>query len=75
MSVTSYQIPDGARVLVFTCEDCGSPAHFSIGAHVMDALRTKDQSKAGRWYCGYRDGRPVCIHTKEAGDGKEEGRA
>lgn len=61
MPATSHQIPDGgARVLLFTCEDCGGPACFGVGVHLHDALSAKDQSKAGLWYCGYRDGRPVC---------------
>ena len=66
MPATSYQIPNGARVFLFWCEDCGCPAHFSTGGNLHEALRTKDQSKAGRWYCGFRDGQPICIATKEA---------
>lgn len=63
MPATSHQIPTGARVFLFTCERCGGPAHFSIGANLHEALRTKDQSKAGRWFCGYRNGQPVCTAT------------
>jgi hypothetical protein len=68
MPVASHQIaePGGARVWIFTCEGCGWPAHFSEGADPLAALRDGDVSKAGRWYCGWRDGRPVCVTTKQA---------
>ena len=67
MPVRSHQIeePGGARVFVFTCEDCGGPAHFSEGADLRAALREGDEALAGRWFCGWRDGRPACVAEKQ----------
>lgn len=61
MPAASYQIPGGSRVLMFTCDDCGAPAMFGVGCDIRAALQSGDVSRAGRWFCGQRDGRPTCI--------------
>lgn len=61
MPAASYQITGGAKVLVFTCEDCGRPAHFGIDAHILEALHTGKVERAGRWYCGRVNGTPCCV--------------
>lgn len=61
MTVQTYQIPGGSRVLLFSCDDCGAPALFGTHCNVRAALKSGDVSRAGRWFCGQRDGRPTCI--------------
>lgn len=61
MPVETYQIPGGARVLIFTC-CCGAPAHFGVDSDVRAALRTGDVTKAGTWFCGMdATGEPACV--------------
>lgn len=51
MPISSYQIPNGARVLVRTCDGCGAPnAPYGTGS-ILEAIRTKDPSKVKVW-CG-----------------------
>jgi hypothetical protein len=64
MPAASYQIPGGAKVLVFTCETCGGPAHFSEDAHILEAVHTGKVERAGRWYCGRVEGKPVCVSRR-----------
>lgn len=61
MPARTHQIPGGAKVMMFTCDDCGAPASFSIGANLREALSTGDVTKAGRWFCGWANGQPTCI--------------
>lgn len=65
MPVRSHQIPGGAKVLLFFCEGCGAPAHFSEDAHILEAVQSGKVERAGRWYCGWADGRPKCIAQDE----------
>lgn len=66
MPLRTVQIEGGTRVLVTTCEACGASAPYGEGVDLRGALRTGDVSKAGRWWCGWRDGQPGCV-----GRGKE----
>jgi len=66
MPARSYQIPGGARVLLFSCEVCGGTAHFSRGSSILAALHSGDVKRAGEWYCGWKDGEPICIHQPGA---------
>ena len=50
MPVTSFQIPNGARVLLFLCA-CGRDAMYGEHCDILAALRTGDVSKAGVWRC------------------------
>lgn len=65
MPASTFQIPGGARVLVFTCEVCNGPAHFSEDAHILEAVQTGKVERCGRWYCGRVNGRPVCVKKPE----------
>jgi hypothetical protein len=58
MAVQSYQIVNGARVLIFTCDEpgCGKPACFGEGVKLRAALATGDAKLGGKWFCA--DHRP-----------------
>jgi len=68
MPAKSYQIPGGARVLLFTCEVCGGPAHFGRDVKLLVALRTGDAKREGEWYCGRIGAEPVCIAVDQHGE-------
>lgn len=69
MPVASFQTPGpagAARVLIFTCEECGGRGHFSeAGADPLKALHAGDVKLAGRWFCGWREGRPMRVAVKQ----------
>lgn len=74
MPVRSVESSPGHRVMVETCDVCGAPAPFGEGVNMRAALRTGDASKAGRWFCGWVDGAPVCVGKGRVG-GDLSGRA
>lgn len=51
MPVKSVESSPGHRVMEYRCEICGEYACFGFGARILDALRTGDVRRAGRWYC------------------------
>jgi hypothetical protein len=61
MPARTVQPSPGHRVFEFTCDTCGGPASFGEGVNLREALRSGDVSKAGRWFCGFVEGRAVCI--------------
>lgn len=66
----TYQIPDGSRVFIFSCESCAAPAAFGFDAHIRAALAAKSKDEAvrlaGRWWCGMlSDGSGYCRATGE----------
>jgi hypothetical protein len=68
MPAATYQIPGGARVLIFTCEGCGDPAGFGYGVNILSALAATNREeairRAGRWYCArHPDGSGYCAKT------------
>jgi hypothetical protein len=63
MPVQSYQIPGGARVLIFTCDVCGKPACYGEGVNLRAAIATGNVKLAGDWRCA--------IHRPRAA-GKDE---
>ena len=59
--VATHQIPNGARVMIFTCDGCGEPAMFGESCNVLAAVHTGDVKHAGHWYCARRkDGSLYC---------------
>ena len=56
MPAQTYQIPNGSRVLLFSCESCGSPACFGFNCDVRAAMAAKTKADgtrlAGKWWCG-----------------------
>lgn len=61
MPARMQKLGTGALVLVATCETCGRPANFGDGVNMRQAIEAKDGKLAGRWFCGWRDGRPACV--------------
>lgn len=53
MPVRTVETAPGVRVLDFRCdaEGCGSEATYGENSDIREAMRTGDQSKAGRWWC------------------------
>lgn len=69
MPVESYQIPGGARVLLFTCEVCGGQAWFGVGVSIRAAIARKDVTEAGAWFCGLSSaGVPCCAASGRLDD-------
>lgn len=52
------------RALLANCETCGAPAPFGEGVNLR-------RGEAGRWFCGWSDGRPKCIAQDETETAKE----
>jgi len=64
MPVATYQLrQEGATVVLLQhCEGCGAPAAFLEA----DARKLELGDVVGaRAWCGWRDGRPVCVAEKQ----------
>lgn len=48
-----HEIPE------FWCEGCGKRASFGLNVAISKA-RSRDDPRLGQWWCGWRDGQPVC---------------
>lgn len=64
----SIQTAPGLYVLDYRCEGCGRRAPYGEQVDIRAALRTKDASKAGRFWCGrHKDGSLYCREAEYEG--------
>lgn len=54
-----------AQVLLFLCEGCDRPASHGVGVNIRAAMTSGDMAKAGKWYCGLVERKPVCLLYSE----------
>ena len=66
MPARSVETAPGHRVMIFTCETCGAPASFGEGVNLREALSSGDVTRAGRWFCGWVNGKPQCVGKAHA---------